>query len=130
MQLQSTQLTPRVSIPAPQNDGSTPPRNAVARAVVTAEQISSIKILDCGASYTSAPTITIVDPNNTTDAPIQAYVGDGVLGQPTFTSRGFEFETADATITEQGTQATVSGITQASPGVDNNICGTQLYTTT
>ena len=110
-------IEPRVSIPAPQNDGSTPPRNALARAIVTAEQISSIRILDCGASYTSAPTITIVDPSNTTDAPIQAYVGDGVLGQPTFTSRGFEFETADATITETGTQATVSGVTQASPGV-------------
>ena len=110
-------IEPRVSIPAPQNDGSTPPRNAIARAIVTAEQVSSIRILDCGASYTSAPTITLVDPNNTTDAPTQAYVGDGVLGQPTYTVRGFEFETADATITETGTQATVSGVTQASPAV-------------
>ena len=110
-------IEPRVSIPAPQNDGSTAPRQAIARAVVTAEQISSIKILDCGASYTNAPTITIVDPSNTTDAPITAYVGDGVLGQPTFTSRGFEYETADATVTETGTQATVSGATQANPCV-------------
>ena len=110
-------IEPRVSIPAPQNDGSTPPRNAIARAIVTAEQVSSIRILDCGASYTSAPTITLVDPNNTTDAPLQAYVGDGVLGQPTYTVRGFEYETADATITETGTQATVSGVTQANPAV-------------
>jgi len=110
-------IEPRVSIPAPQDDGSTPPRNAVARAIVTGDQVTSIRILDCGASYTSAPTITLVDPNNTTDAPVQAYVGDGVLGQPTYTSRGFEYETASATITETGTQATVSDITQADPGV-------------
>ena len=110
-------IEPRVVIPAPQNDGSTPPRNAVARAVVTGDQISSIKILDCGASYTSAPTITIVDPSNTVDAPVQAYVGDGVLGQPTFVSNGFEYETASASITETGTQATVSDVTQANPGV-------------
>ena len=111
------EITPRVVIGAPQNDGSTTPRQAVARAVVTGDVISNVKILDCGASYTSAPTVSFTDPNNTTDAPVQAYIGDGVLGQPTFVARGQDYVTASASITEQGTQATVTGITQASPAV-------------
>ena len=111
------EITPRVVIGAPQNDGSTTPRQAVARAVVTGDVISNVKILDCGASYTSAPTVTFTDPNNTTDAPVQSYIGDGVLGQPTFVARGQDYVTASASITEQGVQATVSGITQASPAV-------------
>ena len=111
------EITPRVVIGAPDNDGSTTPRQAVARAVVTGEVISSVKILDCGASYTSAPTVTFVDPNNTVDAPVQAYIGDGVLGQPTFVSRGLDYVTASASITETGTVANVSAITKASPAV-------------
>ena len=111
------EITPRVVIGAPSNDGSTTPRQAVARAVVTGEVISSVKILDCGASYTSAPTVTFTDPNNTTEAPVQAYIGDGVLGQPTFVARGSDYVTASATITEQGLQATVTAITKASPAV-------------
>ena len=111
------QITPRVVIGAPQNDGSTTPRQAVARAVVTGDVISNVKILDCGASYTSAPTVSFTDPNNTTDAPVQAYIGDGVLGQPTFVARGSDYVTASASITEQGVQATVTGITQATTAV-------------
>ena len=111
------EITPRVVIGAPDNDGSTTPRQAVARAVITGDVISSVKILDCGASYTSAPTVTFVDPNNSVDAPVQAYIGDGVLGQPTYVSRGQDYVTASATVTEQGVQATVSAITQASPAV-------------
>ena len=111
------EITPRVVIGAPSGDGSTAARQAVARAVVTGEVISSVKILDCGASYTSPPTVTFVDPNNTVDAPVQAYIGDGVLGQPTFVARGSDYVTASAAITEQGTQATVTAITKASTAV-------------
>ena len=111
------EITPRVVIGAPQGDGSTAARQAVARAVVASEKITKVLILDCGASYTSAPTVTFTDPNNTTDAPVQAYIGDGVLGQPTFVARGQDYVTASATVTEQGTQATVNAITQASPVV-------------
>ena len=111
------EITPRVVIGAPQGDGSTAARQAVARAVVASEKITKVLILDCGASYTSAPTVTFTDPNNTVDAPVQAYIGDGVLGQPTFVARGQDYVTASATVTEQGTQATVNAITQASPAV-------------
>ena len=111
------QITPRVVIGAPQNDGSTTPRQAVGKALVVGDQITKVLILDCGASYTSAPTVTFVDPNNTVDAPIQAYIGDGVLGQPTFVSRGLDYTTATAQITEIGAQADILAITKASPAV-------------
>ena len=69
-----------------------------------------IKILDCGASYTSVRTITIIDPKQYNRRIIQAYVGDGVLGQPNiYIQEVLNLKTADATITETGTQATVSG---------------------
>ena len=74
-------------------------------------------MIDCGASYTSAPTVTLVDPNNTADATLQSYIGDGVLGPPTFVARGIDYKTASVGITAQGTQATVTGITQARPPV-------------
>ena len=110
-------IEPRVVIAAPQNDGSTAVRQAVARAIVTSEKISSVRIIDCGASYTSAPAVTFTDPNNTTDAPVEAFIDDGVLGQPTFTSRGTAFNTASVTITEVPTAKNITAITQANPAV-------------
>ena len=108
-------IEPRVVIAAPQDDGSTAVRQAVARAVVTTEKISKVKIIDCGASYTSAPTVTFTDPNNTTDAPVQSYIDDGVLGQPTFSARGIDFETASATVSDAGSEKVITGISQANP---------------
>ena len=111
------EITPRVQIGAPAGDGSTATRNAVGIATVVTNKITQIRMIDCGASYTTAPTITLVDPNNTADATLQSYIGDGVLGPPTFVARGIDYKTAAVTITAQGTQATVTGITQAGPAV-------------
>ena len=111
------EITPRVVIGAPAGDGSTGARSAVGRAVVASNKITKVLILDCGASYTTAPTVTFTDPNNTVDAPVQSFIGDGVLGQPTFVARGTDYVTASAIVTAQGTQATVNAITQASPAV-------------
>jgi hypothetical protein len=85
--------------------------------VVTTEKISSIRLIEPGSGYVSAPTVTIVDPSNTVEAPVQVFIGDGALGQPTFTNRGLSYLTAVTTITETGVQRTVSGITNANPGV-------------
>ena len=111
------EITPRVVIGAPAGDGSTGARQAVGRAVVASNKITKVLILDCGASYVTAPTVTFTDPNNTVDAPVQSFIGDGVLGQPTFVARGSDYVTASAIVTAQGTQATVNAITQASPAV-------------
>jgi len=75
---------------------------AKARAVVDDEKVVQINIWDPGTGYTSAPNVTIVDPNNTIDAPTQARIGDGVLTQPTWINRGQAFETAQAEVTGDG----------------------------
>ena len=87
------------------------------RAVVTTNKISSVRILEPGSSYSSVPTMTIVDPSNSVDAPYETFIGNGVLGQPTWTNRGSSYVTASCLITEDGSQKTVSGVTKASPAV-------------
>jgi len=71
---------------------------AKGRAQVTDGQILIITIYDPGFGYSIAPTMTLVDPNNTVDVPHTVRIGDGVLTQPTWTSRGTGFVTATAEI--------------------------------
>jgi len=73
-----------------------------ARAIVTDGKISKITIIDPGNGYATAPTMTIIDPNNTADAPTNVRIGDGVLGQPTWTNRGSGFTTAQAFVLGYG----------------------------
>ena len=75
---------------------------AKARAVVADEQIVKIVIWDPGTGYTSVPTMTITDPNNTIEAPFEVRVGDGVLAQPTYSDRGTAFTTATAEVSGDG----------------------------
>ena len=71
---------------------------ARARASVANGKIFSVRMLEPGSSYASAPTLTITDPNNTYEAPFTVRTGDGVLANPTFTNRGTQYETASAEI--------------------------------
>jgi hypothetical protein len=103
---------PRIIVSAPPSGITT-----IARAVVTAEKISAIRIIEPGSGYVTAPTVTIVDPSNTVEAPVEVFIGNGALGQPTFTNRGQSYLTAVTTVTETGVVRTVSGITNANPGV-------------
>ena len=73
-----------------------------ARAIVTDEKITSIRIIEPGSGYTSAPAMTIVDPNNTAEAATEVRIGKGVIAQPNFSNRGTGYETATATITGDG----------------------------
>ena len=61
---------------------------AKGRVSVANEQIFEIRITEPGSGYTTAPAITIVDPNNTADVDLVSQLGKGVLGQPTFKNRG------------------------------------------
>jgi hypothetical protein len=106
------EYAPRIIVSAPPSGITT-----IARAVVTAEKISAIRIIEPGSGYVTAPTVTIVDPSNTVEAPVEVFIGDGALGQPTFTNRGSSYLTAVTTVTETGVVRTVSGITNANPGV-------------
>ncbi len=76
--------------------------SAKARAVVEDNQIVRVLIWDTGVGYASAPAMTIVDPNNTIEAPVQVRIGDGVLTQPTWTNRGTSYTTAEAVVDGDG----------------------------
>jgi len=94
-----------------------------ARAVLTSGQITNIYIWEPGNGYLSAPTMTIVDPNNTVEAPFEVRVGNGVLTQPTWTNRGTSFATAQATVNGDG----YADIYQ--PGEYINVSGLSLIPT-
>jgi hypothetical protein len=88
--------------------------------VVRDGKISQINIWNPGTGYASAPTVTITDPNNIgADAPTQVRIGNGVLTQPTWTSRGTAYATASATVSgvgyadlyQPGEYINVSGLT-------------------
>ena len=94
------EIEPRVAL----SGGGSPSRNALARAVVENQQISKILILDGGAGYSSAPTVTITDPNASTVGTATSHIGDGVISQTTVTTSGsgYKTETTTATITGDG----------------------------
>jgi hypothetical protein len=71
---------------------------ARARAYVATNKIFAIRVLEPGSGYSSLPTMTIVDPNNTFDAPFTVRTGSGVLANPSFIDRGSQYETASAEI--------------------------------
>ena len=74
-----------------------------ARAIVSDELITGIRIIEPGSGYSSAPAITIVDPNNTAEAATEVRKGSGVLAQPNFSNRGIGYTTATASVTGNGT---------------------------
>ena len=70
------------------------------RASVANEQIFEIRITEPGSGYDTAPTVTATDPNNINDVILEARIGKGALGQPTFVNRGGNFTTASADINQ------------------------------
>jgi len=75
---------------------------AKGRAYVEDGKIVKITIWDPGAGYVSAPLLTITDPNNTIEVPHQVRIGNGVLGQPTWTNRGTGYTTAEVSVSGDG----------------------------
>lgn len=73
-----------------------------ARAVVVSNQISAIRIIQPGAGYTTAPTMTITDPNKTINGTYEVRVANGVLGQPTWSNRGTSYTAGSAIISGTG----------------------------
>jgi hypothetical protein len=71
---------------------------AKARVKIDGGQVSEVRIWHPGTGYSSAPTFTLTDPNNTADVPHAVRYGNGVLGQPTFSARGTGYTTATATV--------------------------------
>lgn len=69
-----------------------------ARAFVAQEKIFAIRLLEPGSAYTSAPTMTITDPNNIYEAPFTVRIGNGALANPSYVNRGTGYVAADAEI--------------------------------
>ena len=101
---------------------------AKGRAYVLDGKVSAITLWDPGTGYNSAPTMTVTDPNNTVEVPHTVRFGNGVLKQPTWTSRGTGFVTASAELVgdgyadlyQPGTLIRITGLT-ASPLPGSNI---------
>ena len=69
---------------------------AKGRAYVADGKIYAIRMTEPGSAYTSAPTITITDPNNIYEAPTVVRIGNGALSNPSFVSRGLGYDAATA----------------------------------
>lgn len=105
---------------------------AKARTRVEDGKIVGIRIWDPGNGYTSAPVMTVTDPNNTVEVPHEVRFGNGVLTQPTWTDRGTNFTTAQAEVSgdgyadlyQPGNTLNVEGLTDIpQPGSNLEIAG-------
>ena len=71
---------------------------AKGRASVASEALFEVRITEPGSGYSSAPSVTVTDPNNIEDVDLVPQLGDGVLAQPTFINRGSGYLTASAEV--------------------------------
>ena len=71
---------------------------ALGRVVVESGSISQIKLWEPGSGYLTAPTVTIIDPNNVEDAYVNCRTADRVLAQPSWTNRGISYRTSTTTV--------------------------------
>ncbi len=73
------------------------------RVIVSGSNIlQQVRIWEPGSGYSSSPTLTLTDPNNTSDAFIINRVGNGVLANPSYISRGTNYATASTRTTVTG----------------------------
>lgn len=72
------------------------------RVTASAGVLGTIRIWEPGSGYSTTPDITIIDPNNTSDAFIVNRLGDKVLAQPTWISKGTDYRTPTTTVTVSG----------------------------
>ena len=71
---------------------------ARARAGTANEQIFEFRLYEPGSGYSSAPTITITDPNNTEDVTTVVRIGTGALANPTYVNRGSGYTSSTASL--------------------------------
>lgn len=113
-------------------------RTTEARAVVVAGRISAINIWEPGSGYSSAPVLTINDPNNTSEVATSVRIGNGVVANPTIINKGTGFETSSTRVAisgdgyrdeyQIGTYLIVDALTRIpGPGDNVNISGINDY---
>jgi hypothetical protein len=72
------------------------------RPVITSNVVVSINEWEPGSNYTSVPTVTFTDPNNTADAVLVPRIGSGALGNPTIINKGTGYSLGSTYITITG----------------------------
>ncbi len=75
---------------------------ALARVNLASNRISSINFWENGSNYTSVPSISVIDPNNSSNAVAEIRIANGVLGNPSIVNPG-------AGYTNTSTRMSVSG---------------------
>ena len=121
-------IEPRVVIAAP-NSGI----QAIARVFVAGGRIGGFRIINPGVGYnpSSPPSVTLISPGQSA-ATYTVRVGNGVLGQPTFSNSGTAYLTATATVSglgfadsfQFGAYLYVSGVSVLpTPGANIQIAG-------
>lgn len=75
---------------------------ALVRAKVISGVITEFRVINPGSGYLTTPTIVITDPNVSTPASVTVRKQDGVLGQPTWTSRGSGYKDASVVVNGNG----------------------------
>jgi len=75
---------------------------AKGRAAVADEKIFEIRITEPGSGYSTAPTMTVTDPNNIFELPHTVRVGKSALGIPSFINGGTGYSTGDVVIAGDG----------------------------
>ena len=68
------------------------------RAKVAANKLFQVNITEPGSGYTTIPSITFTDPNNTFEAPVTVRKNSGVLANPSFANRGTQFVTGSGEV--------------------------------
>ena len=72
------------------------------RAAVADEKIFEIRITEPGSGYSTAPTMTVIDPNNIFEVPHTVRLGKSALGIPSFIDSGTGYSTGDVVIAGDG----------------------------
>lgn len=75
---------------------------AIGRASVASGRISKISLIEPGSGYTTSPTVTVFDPNKTSNVAVRLRVGNGALAQPSFSNRGTGYVTSSTTVVING----------------------------
>jgi len=75
---------------------------ATGRVSVSSGRITQVKLWNVGSGYTAPPTLTIVDPNNTSELFVENRIGNGVLSQPSFVNKGSAYKTSSTRVTIVG----------------------------
>ena len=77
-------------------------KRALGRVTVSSGLIGDVRIWDPGSGYQEDPTITITDPNSTSDASCENRIADGVLTNPTWLNRGIGYRSLSTEVEISG----------------------------